>query len=439
MRHGHSEDREFAHGPERAKRCNQLWFNPLLAAHVRDLPCVEFRMRRRFVGFSQDKDGVTSTVKTLDTGADETIWSRYLVACCGGHSPIPAAIGAALDDSSILDHSLNIFLRAPALWEQHDKGSASLNFFVDDEGLWGGMSAQDGRELWRLTVHGSRAVVERAAADPQACLTRMFGDAFEHRIINVVEWTRRSWVAGRYARDRVFLAGDAAHQCSPTGGFGLNTGMGDIFDLAWKLAATLDGWAGPELLASYDAERRPVGVRNIAEAAGNYRRYELPATTGIGADTPHGAALRREIADLIRKTRARQFLSEGLALGYRYDPSPVCVPDGSEATPDDLTTYIPSARPGARAPHARLAEGRSTIDLFGHGFVLLDFGGDTAPLADAAAARRVPLEVVPIADTEIRALYERALVLVRPDGHVAWRGDAAPEDAAAVIDVVRGA
>jgi len=148
----------------------------------------------------------------------------------------------------------------------------------------------------------------------------MFGGAFDHEIINVIEWTQRSWVAGRYLQDRVFLAGDAAHQCSPTGGFGLNTGMGDIVDLAWKLATTLDGWAGPALLASYDAVRRPVGVRNIAEAISNYGRYALPATKGIDADSPHGTRLRQEIGDLIRQTRARQFLSEGLALGYRYTP-----------------------------------------------------------------------------------------------------------------------
>ena len=439
VRHGHSEEREFGPGPERAKRCNQLWFDPVLAAHVRGLPGIDLRMNRRFEGFSQNDDGVTSTVRNLETGADETIRSRYLVACCGGHSAIPAAIGVTLDDSSILDHSLNIFLRAPALWEQHDKGAASLNFFVDDEGLWGGMSAQDGRELWRLTVHGSRAVVDRAAADPEACLTRMFGGAFDHEIINVVEWTRRSWVAEKYAEGRVFLAGDSAHQCSPTGGFGLNTGMGDIVDLAWKLAATLNGWAGPGLLASYDSERRPIGVRNIGEATDNYGRYELPPTRGIGADTRDGTRLRHEIGDLIRETRARQFLSEGLALGYRYDPSPVCVPDHSIPMPDDLTTYVPSARPGARAPHAWLADGRSTLDLFGDGFVLLDFGGEPAQLVDAAATRGVPLRVVPIDDANIRALYERALILVRPDGHVAWRGDAPPEDTLAVIDAVRGA
>jgi hypothetical protein len=403
-------------------------------------------MNCRFESFTQDGDGVTAILCDGTTGQWETVEAEYLVACCGGHSTIPSAIGVTLDDTSILDHSVNIFLRAPALWEQHDMGASSLNFFIDDDGLWGGMSAQDGRELWRLTVHGPRDLVARAEADVDACLERMFGGAFEYEVINVVTWTRRSWVAETYSEGRVFLAGDAAHQCSPTGGFGLNTGMGDALDLAWKLAATLQGWGGPNLLASYDAERRPIGHRNIREATDNYERYEMPDTRGINDDNAEGAALRDDIGKLLRDSRARQFLSEGLALGYRYDPSPICRPDGSAATPDKISTYAPSARPGGRAPHFEIAASgsvsRSVLDVFGDGFVILRLGEsppDTGPLIDAARRRGLPISIETFAGSAGTALYDCSIALVRPDGHVAWRGDGMPDNPLALIDLVRGA
>lgn len=442
-RPGHAEDREFPNGPERPKRCNQLWFDPILAEYVAKQSSITRRMNCRFESFTQGPDGVTAVLCDVTTGRRETVDAEYLVACCGGHSIIPSAIGVTLDDKSILDHSVNIFLRAPTLWEQHDKGASSLNFFIDDDGLWGGMSAQDGRELWRLTVHGPHELVARAEADVDACLERMFGGAFDYEVISVVTWTRRSWVAEKYSDGRIFLSGDAAHQCSPTGGFGLNTGMGDAMDIAWKLAATLRGWGGDNLLASYDTERRPIGRRNIREATDNYMRYEMPDTHGIDDDTATGAALRDDIGRVLRDTRARQFLSEGLALGYRYDPSPICWPDGSAATPDDISVYAPSARPGGRAPHFEWDSGRGSIlDAFGDGFVILRLGGqppDVEPLVEAARRRGLPISIETIPDADVRRLYDCSIALVRPDGHVAWRGNQLPENPITLIDRIRGA
>jgi hypothetical protein len=129
-------------------------------------------------------------------------------------------------------------------------------------------------------------------------------------------------------------------------------------------------------------------------------------------------------------------------LGYRYEASPICWADGSPAPPDEPGTYVPTARPGHRAPHATLSDGRSTLDLFGRGFTLLGFGvapQDAAPLLEAARERNVPLTYVPLAEPHIATLYQRKFVLVRPDGHVAWRGDRIPDDARRLIDVARGA
>jgi FAD binding domain len=256
-------------------------------------------------------------------------------------------------------------------------------------------------------------------------------------------WVRRELVADSYGKGRVFLAGDSVHMMSPTGGFGMNTGIADAVDLSWKLAAALEGWGGPGLLASYEIERRPVGLRNVAEAAGNLGRMLSPdRNRAILDDTPEGAALRASLGEEFAAAMRREWFTLGMHLGYRYDPSPICWPDGTPAPPDDPTDYVQTARPGSRAPHVWLDDGRSTLDLFGSGFVLLRLGKaapEAAALVAAAETRGVPLTVEALDQPAVTAAYEKSLVLVRPDGHVAWRSDALPADPLELVDRVRGA
>jgi 2-polyprenyl-6-methoxyphenol hydroxylase-like FAD-dependent oxidoreductase len=432
------------HTPERPQRCNQLWFNPVLRDHVNGQPSVEFRMRWRFERYERRGRGIAADLTDLNSGRTERVTADFLVAACGARSMIPKSLGVTLGDETILSHSINIFFRVKELWALHDKGKAALNFFIGPDGMWGGMTAQDGREYWRLTLHGTRHYVDPGTVDAHGCLRRLYGGEFPYQLINVVPWARREWVAERFMDDdaRVFLVGDAAHQNSPTGGFGLNTGMGDAVDLGWKLAAAVRGWAGPKLLASYEPERRPVALRNVREAAANFGRYTLPDTSRIEDPGPEGAALRRTLGDDLMRTQSRMILTDGIALGYRYEGSPVVAPDGSAEPADEPGSYRATARPGHRAPHLWLGDGRSVLDLFGTSFVLLRLGRgapDAAPLAAAARARGVPLAVHDVPGDEGRALYDRPLALIRPDGHVAWRGDALPADPLALVDRVRGA
>ncbi|MEE8334211.1 MAG: FAD-dependent monooxygenase, partial [Alphaproteobacteria bacterium] len=315
-------------------------------------------------------------------------------------------------------------------------------FFIGADGLWGGMAAQDGDAFWRLTLHGGGNDVDPETVDAEAALRRMFGGDFPHETLNVVPWARREWVADCFQDDGLFLAGDAAHQLSPSGGFGMNTGMGDAIDLGWKLAATIGGWGGPRLLESYEAERRPVALRNVSEAADNFRRYDMDEISHVEQPGAKGDAQRKALGEQFRQTLTRQTVTEGIALGYRYEKSPICVHDAETPPPDDPGIYTPSSRAGGRAPHGWLEDGRSVLDLFGDGFVLLRLGAaspDPGPLVRAAAARDLPLNVETRGEPDLAALYGHALVLVRPDGHVAWRGGEAPGDAAFIIDTVRGA
>jgi hypothetical protein len=258
-----------------------------------------------------------------------------------------------------------------------------------------------------------------------------------------MSWRRSACTAERYRKGHVFLAGDAAHTTSPTGGHGLNTGIGDVFTLGWMLDAVLRGWGGDHLLDAYEQERRPVAIYNSSLSTQNFQNWLGAADWSLVFDnTANGNAARKRIHKQLTESLQQEWFSHGVALGYRYDQSPIVIADGTPPTVLEPSIYIQTARPGHRAPHAWLPDGRSTIDLFGNGFVVLRLGSnapDCSKLVDAGKSRNLPLEVVDIADPAIADLYERSLVLVRPDGHSAWRGDRLPADLSSLIDTIRGA
>ncbi|HUZ74493.1 MAG TPA: FAD-dependent monooxygenase [Stellaceae bacterium] len=429
--------------PERSQRCNQLFFDPIMRKLAARFASVRLRYRCRFESFTETADGVLCQVHDLAADRHETIKARFLVACCAGRSSVPQALGVRWEGQPVLSYHLNVFLKLKELWTRHDKGKAAFYFFIDESGSGPSLIELDGRELWRLGLSTGQELVAPENVDVPAIVNAFIGPGIPYELVSILPWTCRSIVADTWHRGNVFLAGDAVHQHSPSGGFGMNTGLGDAVDLAWKLAAALAGWSGPALLESYAIERKPVARRIVREATENQGPLADHKTLALVRDPgPAGDGARRIISDAIVRERTKVFVSDGLVLGYRYDPSPVIVPDGTPPPAESVSRYTPTARPGSRAPHAWLDDGRSTLDLFGGGFVLLAFAGaaeEASPIAAAARSRGVPLETVAIGDPAIAALYERRLVLVRPDGHVSWRGDAPPEDPLALIDHVRGA
>jgi 2-polyprenyl-6-methoxyphenol hydroxylase-like FAD-dependent oxidoreductase len=442
-RQGHGGSKPIAHSPERPQRCNQLFLDPILIERAKGLGGVELRFGCQFESFSDAGDHVVAKVHDLEKDRRTEIRARYLIDCSGGRTSIRPALGIEMTGSSYAGYFLSIFVRAPELWKHHAMGKAALITFVDAKGLWRNLISLDGRELYRLGVTGKSYYDAPNEVDAEAQFRDIAGKPIPHEILSVRRWSARNVVAERYRQGNVFLAGDAAHLNHPAAGLGLNTGLGDIFDLGWKLSATLSGWGGPHLLDSYEPERRPVGVRNINHADLSHAS-ERDQTTHpeIAMDTPAGAEARRQMGEKLVEVQTRRVLTDGLALGYQYASSPIVCSEGPAPEPSSSIAYHPTTLPGSRAPHAELAAGRSTIDLFGNGFTLLrlgDGGPDPASLERAFAERRVPLTTVSIGDPAIHTLYERSLVLVRPDGHVAWRADAAPADPLRVVDRVRGA
>jgi 2-polyprenyl-6-methoxyphenol hydroxylase-like FAD-dependent oxidoreductase len=429
--------------PERPQRCNQLWFDPVLRDRAGQFDSVTLAYETRFESFERTEDGVVAALTDLKSGAVRHVRARYLVSCCGGRSAVPKALGVHWEGRPVLSYNLNIFIRVDKLWRWTDKGQAAFYMLAYADGSQGALIELDGNSLWRLGVRNVDHEITADNIDVDAVVRRAIGPDVPYEVVSALPWTCRSVVADRWADGPVLLAGDAVHQHSPAGGFGMNTGMGDAVDLGWKLAALVDGWGGDRLLQSYPVERRPVAQRNVRVATeANEEVYNPELVPFIEDATSEGEAARKALGAEILERRSRQFISDGIALGYCYEGSPVVWADGSPPPPDDSMRYTPTTRPGARAPHGWIGKGRSTLDLFGRGFVLLAFNGaagESAGLGAAAQARGVPFETVAIDDPGLAALYERRLVLVRPDGHVAWRGDAAPDDPGAVIEVARGA
>jgi 2-polyprenyl-6-methoxyphenol hydroxylase-like FAD-dependent oxidoreductase len=429
--------------PERPQRCNQIWLDPILRDLAAGFASVTLRFRCRFESLREEGDAVLAAARDLAADAPIKIAAQFVIDCSGGHSPIRRAFDIPMSGSDHVGHHLSIFVRAPDLWKHHDKGKAALITFVEPQGLWRNLVILDGRELYRFGVRGKRFYDAPQAIDARRLFEEVVGTSVSHEVISIRRWTARNVVAERYRKGRVFLAGDAAHLNHPSSGLGLNTGFGDAIDLAWKLAGTLAGWGGAELMDSYEIERHPVGVRNVGHAGATHDtdRAQTPHPE-IAADTAAGAAARQSMGEAIVKAQTRKFITDGIALGYRYEGSPICAAEETPGPPLTVSEYHPTTYPGARAPHAWLAERRSTIDAFGRGFVLVRLGADApdpSAIARGFAERGAPLGILSIPEPAIAKLYERRLVLVRPDGHVAWRGNAAPDDPRVLADRVRGA
>jgi len=383
---------------EPAMRVSQVMIEPVLKDAILGHPLVEARWGVAFEDFAADDEGVTCTLRVAETGATEQVRCDFLAGCDGGSSIVRERLGIALEGRAAVTQRYMIHFQSDAR-DLLQRFGVAWHYQTDK----GTLIAQDDKNTWTLQTRPP-AGVDPAAIDPNPVLDAWAGRGFARKILVANPWVTHLLLAERYRAGRVFLAGDAAHQYIPTGGYGMNTGIGDAIDLGWKLAAAVKGFGGAGLLASYESERRPVGLRN---------RLASERHTGV----------RIKIAELYDKERDPDTLARGIAalgnaeneswgieFGYRYD--------GVEGDP---VRYEPTTAPGARLPSSFLRDGTALYDRLGPWFTLLRFGdADPSPIVDAAP---VPLETVIVDEPAIASIYEAKLVLVRPDTHVAWRGN----------------
>jgi 2-polyprenyl-6-methoxyphenol hydroxylase-like FAD-dependent oxidoreductase len=434
--------------PEPMLRLNQMICEDYLFKHIEKLQGVDVRFGWQCAAFTPRTDGVGAEIEELESGRKQRVEAQYIVGCDGGRGIVRRQLGVKYAGDSANPEKpaylngpmVSTFVSAPDFFKRIPHKRCWQYWTVNRDIRSNTMIVDQSTDiLFGTTLRNPEDKPDPAVIARQFIAS--FGENTNFKIIDNKPWTAgHALVADRFGEGRVILCGDAAHLFTPTGGFGLNTGNDDAFNLAWKLAALTQGWGGPALLASYEIERRPIAQRNTAAGKTLARSVgAVPIGEAINDASPEGDTARKTAADFL-STFGEEFASLGVQLGARYDNSPVIAGDGSAASPDDPAIYAPSSVPGGRAPHLWLDGHRSLYDQLGKGFTLLRFNrsAQTGALEHAAKAAKMPLDVVDIASEPGRDLYERDLAVVRPDMVVAWRGNRLPEDCAALVARVTG-
>ena len=437
--------------PEPIHRANQMQMERLLLEHARSRANIVMRYGHEVAEFTQGNDGVDITAIRDETGLPERWRAQYLVGCDGGRSMVRRTLGikfrgeGGLEERYFGGRMFSTYIRSPQLAELL-RPRRAWQYWAVNADIRSTIISIDGAGEF---LFRSKAAAPNQPADDATIrhvLHACAGAPVDVEIAGHEPWTAGvALVAERFADRRVFLAGDAVHLFTPTGGFGMNTGLEDASNLAWKLAARLQGWGGDGLLASYECERLPIALRNTGagrQFSININDVHAPAI--LEDASPAGSTARTSVGAQLSGF-GEQFASIGVQLGARYDESPIITADASPP-PDDFVTYHPTSIPGGRAPHLWLHDahvrGNSLYDRFGIGMTLLRLGShapDAQSFQREAERRRMPLKILDVADSDARDLYGCDLALIRPDQYVAWRGNTMPGDASAVLARTAGA
>jgi len=455
---------------EPAMRVSQVVLEPVLkealdtrAQHI------DVRFGWGLESFEQDDEGVTATIKCTETGELKNIRSRFLAGCDGANSVARKGLGIPVntitplevlesnDRSNYLADYRGEPLQDPKRWPARYQ----IHFKSSDLALF----ERFGGHTWHLQLANGTTVIAQndsdtwtmhllpdlypgiEDADPKDVLYKILGCEFDCEVLVSNRWYPQLALADNFGSGRVWLAGDAVRQVIPTGGYGMNTGIGDAMALGWVLAANVDGWAGSSLFAAYEVERRHVAARNrLASGTHAAVRYQISRANPGEILFQQGAeadAARASFGDYIRELGNLENEAWGIECGYRYDDSPIICHEGGQAPPYEWEYYEPTTWPGGRAPNVFMSDGKPLFDVLGTGMTLLNFSdASSETLVEAADAAGVPLKVINLNDDHVARLYEKALVLVRPDQHVAWRADQQPssvEEAAGIFNRIRGA
>jgi 2-polyprenyl-6-methoxyphenol hydroxylase-like FAD-dependent oxidoreductase len=431
--------------PEPPHRINQIYLEPILLEHTAALPGVTLLNRTQVASFVQQPGCVEATALDLDTQQERRVRARYLVGCDGGSSMVRKAIGAKLEGTPVIQRVQSTYIRAPKL-RAMIPGKPAWSYYSVNPRRCGTVFAIDGHETWLVHNHLNADEPEFDSVDRDGAIRQILGvgDDFQYEVITKEDWVGRRLVADRFRDRNVFIAGDAAHLWVPYAGYGMNAGIADALNLSWLLAARLQGWADEAILDAYEAERQPITmqVSNFAmDHAAKMIKARRAVPPNIEAEDADGQRVREEVGREAYELNVQQFCCAGLNFGYYYQGSPIIVADDEAPPAYSMGDFTASTVPGCRAPHFWLPDGRSLYDVFGAGYTLLRFDPavDVRPLLTAAQARGVPITVLDLAGAKVPAAYRHPLVLCRDDQHVAWRADAVPADAMALVDRLRGA
>jgi 2-polyprenyl-6-methoxyphenol hydroxylase-like FAD-dependent oxidoreductase len=431
--------------PEHTHRCNQIFFEPVLFAHAAEQPRIRVLHRTEIKDLSQDEQGVTVSAVDLDGGTRSRIECDYLVGCDGASSLVRKSIDSEFVGNPVLQYAQSFYVRAPQLRSLVPDNPGWLYFSLNPRRC-GVTMAVDGRETWNIQNFSYPGEIGLDHLDRDWVIRSILGVGadFEYELLSSENWIARRLVASKFRDRRVFICGDAAHVWMPLGGFGMSAGIADAANLAWKLAGILHGWATPEILDAYQAERQPItdqASRIISDIGQQVMRQRNELSPAIERLDAAGEAARAAAGQLAYALDVEQQCCGGLNFGYFYDRSPIIAYDGEQAPSYTMGTFTSTTVPGCRVPHVWMEGRRSLYDAMGPDYTLLrlDPTARVDGIVTAAAQRGLPLAILDVKSHEASEVYGHKLVLVRPDQHVAWRGDAEPAAPLDLVDLVRGA
>lgn len=431
--------------PEPPHRINQIYLEPVLFACAQERPQIKILNRVQVERLEQTADCVQAYARDLDGGSDIEIVAEYLIGCDGGRSMVRKAIGSRLTGTDVVQRVQSTYIHAPQLKDMIVQKPAWMTMSLNPRRC-GTTVAIDGSDNWLIHNHLAPNETDFESVDRDWALRTILGvdDRFRYDILSKEDWVGRRLVASRFRDRRAFICGDAAHLWIPYAGYGMNAGIADAVDLCWLLAAALQGWSSPEMLDAYEAERQPI-TEQVSQYAMNHalavidQRRAVPPE--IEAEGPAGDEVRDKIGRAAYDLNVQQYCCAGLNFGYYYDQSPVIAYDGETPPSYSMGSFAASTVPGARVPHVWLPGGRSLLDELGPAYTLIrvDPAIDVGPLTNAAARSGVPLAVIDIDRSNATVRFPENLLIVRPDSHIAWRGDAAPSEPHRLFDRLRGA
>jgi 2-polyprenyl-6-methoxyphenol hydroxylase-like FAD-dependent oxidoreductase len=431
--------------PEPAHRVNQRYLEPVLFGHAARFENVNILDRLEITAVEQTEDHCAAQGTDLATGEAVAFRCRFLAGADGASSLIRKTIGAELEGTPEVSRWQSTYFRAPQLLSLLENEPAWMTLSVNPRRS-GTVIAVDGVERWLIHARLNEDEIGFENVDRDGALRQILGvgSDFDYDLLTTEDWIGRRLVANRLQNGRIFICGDAAHVWVPFSGYGMNAGIADAEDLGWILGAVIEGWGGRLLLSAYQAERGPITEqvsRFATDLSIRSGRMEGDVPEGIEDPGVEGERIRTQYGQRARELSLQRHTPGGLNFGYYYDASAVIAYDGSPPPPYDAYHFTQSTVPGCRTPHLWLADGRSLYDELGDGFSLIraEANAEVAGIIAAAADRGVPLRLIDLDGAEAVGVYDCALVLSRPDAHIAWRGRGEPDDPGALIDLVRGA
>ncbi|MAM61548.1 FAD-dependent oxidoreductase [Maritimibacter sp. UBA3975] len=426
--------------PEPPHRINQIFLEPVLFEAALERPGIEIVNEAKVTGFTDTGGGVTVSIER-DDGRTFSASGRYMVGCDGGRSEVRSAIGAKLQGDAVVQRVQSTYIRAPGLIDLMD-GPPTWGMFAYNPVRTGVVYSIDGRDTWLIHNYLKEDEADFDSVDRDWAIRQILGvdDDFSYEILTREDWFGRRLVVDKLREGNVFICGDAAHLWVPYAGYGMNAGIADAHNLAMHMGGVFAGWADPSALDAHEAERLPI-TEQVSHFAMNHahemarKRKAVPPE--IDDDTPEGAAAREKAGKALYDLNVQQYCCAGLNFGYYYEASPLIVRDGTPP-PYSMGDFTASTVPGARLPNVRIDDEQWLYDVQGTGFALIctDPESEVESLLSAARAAGLPITLIDLPDAP--EPYGKALVLARPDNHIAWRSNKVPTDPTALIDRLRG-